>query len=237
MSDAQHHSPAQAGGGVFMRRVQTFVRREGRVTATQARALEELLPHWSWPQGCAAPAEAFGREAPTVLEIGFGAGENLLAQAQAQPERNFIGLEVHRPGVGQLLHRAAQAGLTNLRVCTQDALEFLQQRLPEASVDRIQVWFPDPWPKKRHHKRRIIQRAHLDHFARVLRPGGELLAATDWADYAEWMREHLEAHPALENVHGAGQTAPRCAERILTRFEARGLRLGHSVADYAYRRR
>lgn len=222
--------------GVFMRRIQTFVRREGRCTLAQTKALEELLPTWRWPDTCAEPAVVFGNAAPVTLEIGFGAGENLLAQCQAEPEHNFLGLEVHRPGVGQLLHKAHAAGVSNLRVSPDDALELLRERLPEASIDRIQVWFPDPWHKKRHNKRRIIQGHHLDLMARVLKPGGALLMATDWEDYADWMREHTEAHPAFRNSIGPGEYAPRCTHRILTRFEARGLRLGHIVRDLAYTR-
>lgn len=218
------------------RRIQTFVRREGRTTVAQARALEEILPLWQWPEERAEPSQVFGRQAPLTLEIGFGAGENLLAQTQAQPERNFIGLEVHRPGVGQLLHKAHGAGVQNLRVSSVDALVFIGERLPANSVDCLQIWFPDPWHKKRHNKRRIVQGQHLDLMATVLRPGATLRMATDWADYAEWMLEHCEAHVALRNVHGPGHFAPRCEERILTRFEARGLRLGHSVFDLEYTR-
>ncbi|MEN8721070.1 MAG: tRNA (guanosine(46)-N7)-methyltransferase TrmB [Oceanococcaceae bacterium] len=222
--------------GVFLRRIHTFVRREGRCTAAQARALETLLPSLQWPAQRSDPVAVFGRDAPLTLEIGFGAGDNLLAQCQAQPELNFFGLEVHRPGVGQLLHRAHEVGIRNLRVSTDDALEVLDERLPAASVDCLQIWFPDPWHKTRHHKRRIIQPQHLDRFARVLRPGAELRMATDWEEYAEWMRTHCEAHPAFRNVHGPGAFAPRCSERIRTRFEQRGERLGHVVRDLVYRR-
>lgn len=227
-------SPAIEKPGVYLRRIQTFVRREGRCTNAQQQALDNLLPTWRWPDASIPPAEVFGRNAPTTLEIGFGAGENLLAQCQAEPESNFIGLEVHRPGVGQLLHRAHDAGVTNLRVASDDALELLQNRLPEASIDRIQVWFPDPWHKKRHNKRRIIQGPHLDRMARVLKPGGRLFMATDWEDYADWMREHTEAHPQFRNAHGPGAHAPRYPARVLTRFEQRGLRLGHVVRDFEY---
>lgn len=231
MADSTSNKP-----GAILRQVQTFVRREGRATAAQNKALEELLPRWQWPELCTPPDNDFGRAAPTFLEIGFGAGENLLAQCQAHPEINFLGLEVHRPGVGQLLHKAGKAGLTNLRVSPDDALQLLRERLPEACIDRIQVWFPDPWHKRRHNKRRIIQSKHLDLMARVLKPGGQLLMATDWEDYAAWMLNETESHPAFRNLHGPRQFAPRCDDRVLTRFEARGLRLGHIVRDLAYER-
>lgn len=221
----------------YWRRVQTFVRREGRTTVAQARALEERLPLCDWPQGCHLPARVFGRQAPCVLEIGFGAGENLLAQCQAQPETDFIGLEVHRPGVGQLLHRAHQAGIDNLRVSSEDALIFLRERIPAGSLDQIQVWFPDPWHKKRHHKRRIIQPAHLDVMAEALKPRGLLLVATDWEEYAQWMDEALSTHPRLTNLAAPQRFAPRCPDRVLTRFERRGQRLGHDVFDFRYQRK
>lgn len=220
----------------YWRRVQTFVRREGRTTVAQARALQERLPLCAWPQGCHAPASVFGRESRCVLEIGFGAGENLLAQCQAQPDTDFIGLEVHRPGVGQLLHRAFEAGVENLRVSSADALIFLRERVPAGSLDQIQIWFPDPWHKKRHHKRRIIQAAHLDLMAEALKPQGLLLVATDWEEYAQWMDAELSAHPRFANLVAPQRFAPRCEDRVLTRFEKRGQRLGHSVFDFRYQR-
>lgn len=209
----------------------TYVRREGRITDGQKRALNELLPRFEYPRG-AAPAEVFGRQAPLTVEIGFGNGENLAAQVEAHPEQDFIGLEVHRPGVGSLLQAAEAADVNNLRVSSEDALHFLLD-LPEDCVDTVLVFFPDPWPKKRHHKRRIVRPDALDKIARCLRPGGELLLATDWDNYAEQMMEVLSAHPAFRNRHESGQFAPR-ADRVLTRFERRAHRLGHTIHDLAF---
>nr|MBV6629109.1 tRNA (guanosine(46)-N7)-methyltransferase TrmB [Oceanococcus sp. HetDA_MAG_MS8] len=232
--DATAEQPAERP---YWRRVQTFVRREGRTTVAQARALEERLPHCDWPAGCHHPDTVFGRSARCVLEIGFGAGENLLALCQAQSDTNFIGLEVHRPGVGQLLHRAHEANVNNLRVSSEDALIFLRERVPAGSLDQIQIWFPDPWHKKRHHKRRIIQAAHLDLMATALKPEGILLVATDWEEYAEWMDAELSAHDQFQNLAAPERFAPRCPDRVLTRFEKRGQRLGHAVFDFRYRRK
>ncbi len=213
----------------------TYVRREGRLTDGQKRALSELLPQFTYPEDGREPADVFGREAPRVLEIGFGNGESLAAQAGKHPDQDFIGLEVHRPGVGYLLQEVEADGLSNVRVSSSDALLFLDSALPAASIDRVQVFFPDPWPKKRHHKRRIVRPDALDKIARVMKPGASLVLATDWDNYAEHMMEVLSAHPAFENRHGAGAFAPR-AERTLTRFERRAHRLGHTIHDLAFTR-
>lgn len=214
----------------------TYVRREGRLTDGQKRALSELLPQFTYPEDGRAPSEVFGREAPRVLEIGFGNGESLAAQAGKHRDQDFIGLEVHRPGVGYLLQAVEADKLSNVRVSSSDALLFLDQALPQASIDRVQVFFPDPWPKKRHHKRRIVRPDALDKIARVMKPGAVLALATDWDNYAEQMMEVLSAHPAFENCHGDAQLAPR-AERIVTRFERRAHRLGHTIHDLAFSRR
>lgn len=214
----------------------TYVRREGRLTDGQKRALSELLPQFTYPEDGLAPADVFGREAPRVLEIGFGNGESLAAQAGNHPDLDFIGLEVHRPGVGYLLQEVEADKLSNVRVSSSDALLFLDRALPAASIDRVQVFFPDPWPKKRHHKRRIVRPDALDKIARVMKPGACLVLATDWDNYAEHMMEVLSAHPMFENSHGAGQFAPR-AERIVTRFERRAHRLGHTIHDLAFTRK
>ncbi|MGH8441998.1 MAG: tRNA (guanosine(46)-N7)-methyltransferase TrmB [Nevskiaceae bacterium] len=219
------------------------------MTVAQKRALEELWPkfgveapisrgHGPLPQGPPPQffAELFGRTAPVVLEIGFGNGENLLARAQAEPEKDFLGVEVHRPGAGHVLNRAQAAGLANLRVACHDAVEVLRDWLAECCLDEIVVYFPDPWPKKRHHKRRLVQPA----FARLaiarLRPRGLLKLATDWAEYAAQMRATLDAEPLLENLAGTAGFVPRPLERPLTRFEQRGVKLGHEVFDLVYRR-
>ncbi len=210
----------------------TYVRREGRITDAQKRALTELLPQYLWPEQAASAAAVFGREAPLTLEIGFGNGENLAQQAATHRERDFIGLEVHRPGVGSLLLAAEAEELNNLRVSSEDALLFLQ-RLPAHCLDTVLIFFPDPWPKKRHHKRRIVRPQTLDLLARCHKPGGELLLATDWDNYAEHMMEVLSGCSHYRNKHGAGEFAPR-ADRVLTRFEKRAHRLGHQIHDLAF---
>jgi len=186
------------------------------------------------------PDAAAGRahEQPITLEIGFGDGESLAAMAAAAPERDFIGLEVHRPGVGHLLLALEQQGLTNVRVLRADATALLETGLPSASLDRVQLFFPDPWPKKRHHKRRIVQPGFVAAVARVLRPGGSFHLATDWTPYADWMLAMLDGAPELfENSAGPGQFSARPAQRPITKFERRGQRLGHQVHDLIYRRR
>ena len=227
------------------RAVQSFVLREGRLTAGQQRAFTTLWPRFGveWRPGTRLdPAALFDPPRPVVLEIGFGNGESLAAQAQAAPERGFLGLEVHRPGVGHLLLTIERLGLTNLRVLRQDARALLRAPpnggLPDASLAGVQLFFPDPWPKKRHHKRRIVQPDFMQDVARVLVPGGFFHAATDWAPYAEHMLAVIEGEPALfENSAGAGRFAERPAGRPLTKFERRGERLGHRVVDLVYRRR
>lgn len=215
--------------------MRSFVRREGRITPAQREALARLLPRYALPGGPVDLPAAFGRTAPVHMEIGFGMGDQLLALAQAHPEIDFLGVEVYRPGVGRLLARAEAAGLTNLRVACEDVVELLH-RLPEAALQAVYVLFPDPWPKKRHHKRRLIQRPFTDRLRDALAPGGLLHLATDWEDYAHWMREHLDATPGLENVHPDSGFAPRPPWRIQTKFERRGQALGHGVWDLTYRR-
>ncbi len=219
-----------------LRRIRSFVRREGRMTAAQQRALDELWPRYGLGLSSATYDldVLFGRRAIRVLEIGFGNGETFCAQVQAEPALDFIGVEVYRTGVARALRSAAAAGVGNLRVFCADATEVLEQALPATCMDRIQIYFPDPWPKKRHHKRRLLQTRFADRLARVLKPGGRLLLATDWADYAEQMLAVFNPHPAFANASGAGGFVPRPAERPLTRFEQRGLKLGHQVFDLAY---
>jgi len=222
------------------REIRSFVRREGRMTVSQKRALEELWPVF----GVEAPGRAqgaflqqiFGRTAPVVLEIGFGNGEHLLARAQAEPEKDFLGVEVHRPGAGRLMNRAQAAGLRNLRIACDDAVEVLRDWLPERCLAEILVYFPDPWPKKRHHKRRLVQPGFARLAASRLAEGGLLKLATDWAEYATHMRATLDAEPALRNLAGGDGYVPRPAERAQTRFETRGRKLGHAVFDLAYER-
>ena len=180
----------------------------------------------------------FGRQAPRVVEIGFGMGNSLIEQAETHPDTDFIGIEVHAPGVGKLLDEVDKRGLTNLRVYREDALAVLEQCLPEGSLTTLQLFFPDPWPKKKHHKRRIVQPAFVELIRTRLMPGGTFHLATDWEAYAEWMAEVMEAAPGYANTASA-ETAPyvpRPAFRPLTKFEARGEKLGHGVWDLIYRR-
>lgn len=183
------------------------------------------------------PAELFAREAPLVLEIGYGMGASLLVMASAEPEKNFLGIEVHTPGVGALLMGIEELALTNVRTLHHDAVEVLTHMLPDASLDRLQLYFPDPWHKTRHHKRRIVQPAFVALLVRKLKPGALLHFATDWQPYAEWMLEVLSAEPALANLSPAGNYVTQPAWRPPTKFEARGERLGHGVWDLLFQRR
>jgi tRNA (guanine-N7-)-methyltransferase len=218
--------------------VRSFVTRAGRITPAQQRALSELWPRFGLdyaPQVLRAEA-LFGRRAPLTLEIGFGNGDNLLSLARAQPERDYLGIEVHRPGVGRLLLGVAEHGLGNVRVICHDAVEVLSGQIAPATLSEILILFPDPWPKKRHHKRRLVQREFADLAASRLEPGGMLRLATDWEPYAHAMLEVLGAAPLLANTADSGAFVPRPAERAPTRFERRGTRLGHEVWDLAFRR-
>lgn len=220
------------------RRVRSFVRRAGRTTVAQARALEKLWPRFGLEQ----PADlldldaAFGRSARRHCEIGFGDGTALAAAARARPDIDFLGIEVHEPGVGRLLLAVEDHELTNVRIIRHDAVEVVGRWLPPASLDRVNIFFPDPWPKKRHHKRRLIQPSFLAALHRVMRPGAVLHLATDWEHYALQMLEVADASPGFENLAGRGRFSPRPEERPQTRFEKRGLRLGHGVHDLLYRR-
>ena len=218
--------------------VRSFVRREGRITPAQKDALERLWPRYGLDlTKMQLDFDAlFGRGAPVVLEIGFGSGDYLLSRAQAEPEKNYLGVEVHRPGVGRVLHRAEQMGLCNLRVACHDAVEVLRDGVATAALSELVIYFPDPWPKKRHHKRRLIQPDFAQLAASRLAIGGRLLLATDWADYAEQMRTVLNAEKSLRNCAADGAYVPRPAARPTTRFEARGERLGHSVFDLEFER-
>ena len=221
-----------------LRQVRSFVRRAGRLTGPQARALEEAWPSYGIepPQGLLDLDQVFGRHAPRTLEIGFGNGESLAALALRHPERDYLGVEVHEPGVGHLLIAIEREGIGNLRLIRADAVEVVGHWLPEAGLDEVLVFFPDPWPKKRHHKRRLIQPAFLASLARVMSPGGRLHLATDWADYAGHMLETCEASPWFDNTDPGGRFVPRPENREMTKFERRGIRLGHEVYDLVYRR-
>jgi tRNA (guanine-N7-)-methyltransferase len=219
-----------------LRAVRSFVRRAGRMTDAQQRALLDLWPRYGVPAGDGRLelATLFGRSAACTLEIGFGNGDHLAARALAEPQRDFLGVEVHRPGIGHLLRSAAAADLANLRVIEQDAVEVLRSRIQPAALGEVQILFPDPWPKKRHHKRRLIQPDFAALVASRLHHDGRLHLATDWEPYAQHMRLVLDACPSLAPLAlraGAGQAA-----REATRFEQRGLRLGHAVCDLVYQR-
>lgn len=220
------------------RRVRSFVRREGRLTPGQQRAMENLWPRYGLDitTACLDLDAVFGRRAPRILEIGFGNGAALIALAAAHPARDYLGVEVHRPGVGALLLAAAAQGLNNVRVICADAVEVLAHALPDASLAGIQIFFPDPWHKKRHHKRRLIQAEFAALAMRKLAPGGYLHVATDWQDYAQQILAVLGAMPQLRNNAGPGQFAPRPEQRPVTRFERRGQKLGHAVFDLLYTR-
>lgn len=220
-----------------LRQIRSFVRREGRITPAQQRSLDTRLPRYEIAAGAGTLdlPQLFGREAPLGLEIGFGGGEHLAHLAQQRPTWDFIGLEVHRPGVGRLLLRLEAQDTRNVRVAIEDAQIFINERLPPASLDAIYIQFPDPWPKKRHHKRRLVQPDFIQTLVSRLKPGALLQLATDWADYAEHMLQVLDQAPGLINVTGPGQYAQRPDNRIPTRFEQRGERLGHAVFDLVYR--
>ncbi|HET8551120.1 MAG TPA: tRNA (guanosine(46)-N7)-methyltransferase TrmB [Gammaproteobacteria bacterium] len=219
--------------------IRSFVRREGRLTPAQARALDRLWPRFGLDFGPQPidPEQVFGRRAPLTLEIGFGNGEALTALAAQQPERNFIGIEVHRPGVGRLLNALDTHGLDNVRVVSHDAVEVVDAMLPAAAVDQVLIYFPDPWPKKRHHKRRLIQPAFVDKLARIVKPGGRLELATDWEDYAVGMLETLNAAEDFVSLAAGAGYVPRPGYRPETRFERRGTNLGHRVHDLVFQRR
>jgi tRNA (guanine-N7-)-methyltransferase len=220
------------------RRIRSYVLRAGRMTPIQKRALETNWQRWGLEYNGSELAydSAFGRGGPRVLEIGFGMGQSLVATAEATPETNFIGIEVHRPGVGKLLHSMEERGVDNIRVYRHDAVEVLRDCIPNASLDTIQIFFPDPWQKKRHHKRRLIQPPFVSQLASKLKTGGVLHLATDWENYAEQMMEVLSAAEGFSNTCGEGHFAPRPAHRPLTKFELRGERLGHGVWDLVFSR-
>ena len=231
---------SHSGEPVSRRRgVRSFVVRAGRMTDGQRRALAELWPRYG-VEFSPHPLDldgVFGRNAPRVLEIGSGNGQHLLGLARAHPGNDHIAVEVHPPGIGHLLQQAQAAGLTNLRAIRHDALEVLQFQIPAGTLQQILVLFPDPWPKKRHHKRRLVDAGFAHLVATRLRAGGELRLATDWTPYAEQMLEVLGAESLLQNCAPDGAFMPRDPQRLPTRFETRGTRLGHAVHDLAFVRR
>lgn len=221
----EHHRP-----------LRSFVIRAGRQTASQKEALEKYWSHYviddtTSVQGTEA---LFGRKAPLVLEIGFGMGDSLAEMAAANPDQNFIGIEVHRPGVGKLLGHIERLGLSNLRIYCHDAVEILARCIADHSLSTVQIFFPDPWHKKKHNKRRLVQPAFIAHLTTKLVPGGTIHLATDWQPYAEHMMEVMSGAAALENTAGAGAYAENTG-RPETKFERRGHRLDHGVWDLVFR--
>lgn len=220
------------------RHVRSFVRRIGRITPAQQRAFDA---HWS-DYGVEYDGETrdfaalFGRAAPLIVEIGFGNGEQLLHASEAEPDTNFIGIEVHTPGVGRLMNGLAAQGLRNARLYAHDAVDVLRDEIAEASLAQVRIYFPDPWPKARHNKRRLIQPDLVALIASRLKVGGLLHLATDWEAYAEHMREVMEASADFKNVEAPGAAVERPSWRIQTHFEQRGRKLGHGVWDFVYRR-
>jgi len=227
-------SSSTPAGVPHHRGIRSFVLRTGRTTTGQAKALEELGPEFLVPYRPQPLdlAQAFGRAAPTILEIGFGMGEATAHIAQLMPEKNFLCCEVHTPGVGALLKRIGDLGLANIRIVQHDAVEVLEHMLPEASLAGVHIFFPDPWHKARHNKRRLVQPHFLARLLPRMAPGAYLHCATDWEPYAQQMLEVLSAQPHLRNT--AAGFAPRPAYRPLTKFENRGIRLGHGVWDVVF---
>ena len=219
------------------RPIRSFVLRQGRVSNAQRQALEKLMPEYGISLGTEALdlEQIFGRSAPVFLEIGFGMGETTAAIAKTHPQNDYLGVEVHTPGVGSLLKQIKELGLTNIRILQHDVVELLQQGLPPECLAGVHIFFPDPWPKARHHKRRLLQAEFVALLCRHLKPGGYVHAATDWQDYAEQILEAFTAEPKLANT--AVDYAPRPLYRPLTKFEQRGLRLGHGVWDLVFRKK
>lgn len=228
MSETQKIDPA---------RIRSFIRRQGRATTGQKQALES---HWG--KYCLSPDQpldrlaAFGREAPLIVEIGFGNGASLADMAEANPELNYLGIEVHRPGVGALMMALEERGICNVRIYHHDAIEILEQKLPDHSISGLHLFFPDPWHKRRHHKRRIVRPSFVALLERKLKAGGYFHAATDWHDYAVDMLTTLSVSGQLRNTSPTGDYCPRPDYRPLTKFENRGLKLGHGVWDLIFQR-
>ena len=220
----------------YLRRIRSFVRREGRLTPGQQRAMDELFPQFGIAEGAEQlDLDAiFGRHAPRILEIGFGNGESLAEIAKNHPDNDYIGIEVHRPGVGHLLIKIEELGLTNVRVICADAVEVLEKQIPDGALDALYLFFPDPWHKKRHHKRRQVQPEWAQLVRRKLKLGGLLHMATDWENYAEHMLEVLSAAEGFKNTSTSSAYVPKPDYRPETKFERRGQRLGHGVWDLVF---
>ncbi|MCE2949414.1 MAG: tRNA (guanosine(46)-N7)-methyltransferase TrmB [bacterium] len=219
------------------RHIRSYVLRQGRITQAQQRAYDALLPAFGLAYSTLPldPASIYGRNAPLIVEIGFGMGEGTAQIAAAHPENDYLGIEVHNPGVGSLLDKIGRGGLSNVRIVQHDAVEVMRDMVRPDSLAGVHVFFPDPWHKKRHHKRRLLQAPFVALLASRIAPGGYLHVATDWEDYAVQILSVLDAEPLLANT--VDRYAPRPDYRPLTRFEQRGVRLGHAVFDLVFRRR
>lgn len=222
---------------IHRRQIRSFVKRAGRLTPSQQRALETLWPTWGieYSDRALDLDAVYGRVAPRVLEIGFGNGDSLVDMAAANPGVDYLGVEVHEPGVGHCLIRIGEAGIRNLRLIMHDAIDVLEHQLDAESLDRVNLYFPDPWPKKRHHKRRIVNPAFLALVAKRLKPVGSLHIATDWENYAEHIDATLAGSSALVLEERREHDGSRPLDRPATKFEARGLRLGHRIWDWRIR--
>ncbi|MGB1272029.1 MAG: tRNA (guanosine(46)-N7)-methyltransferase TrmB [Endozoicomonas sp.] len=244
-NDGQVETPSQGNertpdkANVKRRQVKSFVLRAGRMTTGQQRGWDECWQDWglTLEQGPEGLASTFERKAPMVLEIGYGMGHSLVAMAGAEPDKNFVGIEVHRPGVGSLLNEARLAGLNNLRTYCDDAVEVLKHCVPDGSLSRIQIFFPDPWHKKRHLKRRLIQPVFIEAIRPKLAVGDVIHLATDWENYAEQMLDVMTAAEGFSNLAEDNLYSPRPDYRPLTKFEKRGHRLGHGVWDLLFERK
>ncbi len=236
----QPESVSSSSSRTIRRSIRSFVLRAGRLTASQKTALETLWPVYGIERGT-SPLDfdsLFGNSAPVTLEIGYGMGGSLAEMAQAEPHKNFVGIEVHPPGIGNLLKLIQQEKLSNLRLLDDDAVHILKHRIVDSSLERVHLYFPDPWHKKKHHKRRIVQADFVERVADKLTQNGIFHLATDWQDYAEQMVEVVQACPRFQNLSGSSQTpyVDRPKHRPVTKFEKRGIKLGHGVWDLIYKK-
>jgi len=238
MTDSTEQHDEQADNNTYMRKIRSFVLREGRLTKGQQHALDTYWADYGLTYQTTAfdLGKVFARDAATVLEIGFGMGKSLVQMAKAAPEKNFIGIEVHRPGVGACLSEAVAQQVHNLKVFEHDAVEILEDSITDNSLDTVQLFFPDPWHKKRHHKRRIVQPDFVQLLRRKLKPGGVFHMATDWENYAEHMLEVMLAADGFSNLSADNNYVERPEHRPLTKFEQRGQRLGHGVWDLMFKK-
>ncbi|MDN3652608.1 tRNA (guanosine(46)-N7)-methyltransferase TrmB [Thalassotalea ponticola] len=240
MSDERGHKTIEQAEaeGKYIRKVRSYVKREGRLTKGQARALETLWDSMglNHSDGMLDMHAVFGNNNPVTLEIGFGMGKSLVEMAKNDPSRNFIGIEVHRPGVGACLALAEEQGVTNLRVYEHDAIEVIADCIPKGSIDTLQLFFPDPWHKARHHKRRIVKPEFIESVRQLLAIGGVFHMATDWQNYAECMLDDMTGAPGFKNLSATDDYVPRPDSRPLTKFENRGQTLGHGVWDLQFER-